>query len=102
MRPVNETEIADAVSEAAEKGRPFEIVGAATKREFGRPVNADAELDVSALSGILKYEPEELVLSARAATPVAEIQAVLAEKRQMLAFEPADWGPLFGAEPGRA
>jgi glycolate oxidase FAD binding subunit len=65
-------------------------------------VRADTILDVSALSGILKYEPEELVLTARAGTPIAEIQAVLAEKRQMLAFEPADWGPLFGAEPGRA
>jgi glycolate oxidase FAD binding subunit len=102
IHPKNETEIADAVREAADKSLSLEIAGAGTKREFGRPVKADATLDVSALSGILKYEPEELVLTARAATPIAEIQAALAEKRQMLAFEPADWGPLFGTEAGRA
>jgi glycolate oxidase FAD binding subunit len=102
IRPVNETEVAEAVREAAEKSSPLEIVSGGTKREFGRPVHADSVLDVGALSGILKYEPEELVLTARAATPIAEIQAALAEKRQMLAFEPADWGPLFDAEAGRA
>lgn len=102
IRPLTETEIADAVREAAEKGLSFEILGAGTKREYGRLVKADAVLDVSALSGILKYEPEELVLTARAATPIAEIQAALAEKRQMLAFEPTDWGPLFDAPAGRA
>jgi glycolate oxidase FAD binding subunit len=102
ISPTTEAEIADAVREAAEKGSAFEIIGAGTKREFGRPASADAILDVSALSGILKYEPEELVLTARAATPIAEIQTALADKRQMLAFEPADWGPLFGHEAGRA
>lgn len=102
LRPTNETEVAEALREAAENGASFEIVGAGTKREFGRPVHADAVLDVGALSGILKYEPEELVLTARAATPIAGIQAALAEKGQMLAFEPADWGPLFGNEAGHA
>ena len=67
--PANETEVADAVREAAEKGSSFEIVANGTKREFGRPVSATTILNVSALSGIMKYEPEELVLTARAATP---------------------------------
>lgn len=102
VSPINEAEIADAVREAAEKTASFEIVSGGTKRDYGRPVAADTILDVSALSGIVKYEPEELVLSARAATPIAQIQAVLAEKNQMLGFEPADWGPLFGAGAGRA
>ena len=102
IKPTSETEAAEAVRGAAERGSAFEILAGGTKREFGRPVAADAFLDVSALSGILKYEPEELVLTARAATPIADIQAALAEKRQMLAFEPADWGPLFGNEAGRA
>ena len=95
--PRSETEIADAVRQAVENGTPFEIVSGGTKRGFGRPVSADAILDVSAMSGIVKYEPEELVLTARAGTPLAEIDAALAEKNQMLGFEPADWGPLFGA-----
>src|ERR1051326_9527957 len=102
ISPRSEDEVAEVVREAAEKNSSFEILGAGTKREFGRPVNADAILDVSALSGILKYEPEELVLTARAATPMTYIQAALAEKRQMLAFEPADWGPLLGNEAERA
>jgi glycolate oxidase FAD binding subunit len=101
LSPINEAEIADAVHGAAEKGTSFEIVSGGTKRDYGRPLVADAVLDVSALSGVVKYEPEELVLTVRAATPIAEIQAVLAEKKQMLGFEPADWGPLFDAEPGR-
>ena len=102
ISPVSEAEVADAVRDAAEKNSPFEIISGGTKRKYGRPVAADAILDVSALSGIVKYEPEELVLSGRAATPIAEIKAVLAEKKQVLGFEPADWGPLFGAEAGCA
>ncbi|HEX3485005.1 MAG TPA: glycolate oxidase subunit GlcE [Micropepsaceae bacterium] len=98
----NEAEIADAVREAAEKNMSFEILSGGTKQEFGRPVSADTILDVSALSGIVKYEPEELVLTARAGTKLTDIEAALAEKNQMLGFEPADWGPLFGAQAGRA
>lgn len=101
VSPIDEAKIADAVRGAAEKGTPLEIVSGGTKRDYGRPVIANAILDVSALSGVVKYEPEELVLTVRAATPIAEIQALLAEKKQMLGFEPADWGPLFGAGPER-
>jgi len=102
VSPLNEAEAADAVREAAQTNSPFEIVAGGTKRDYGRPVTAEAVLDVSALSGIVKYEPEELVLTVRAATPISEINAVLAEKKQMLGFEPCDWGPLFGAQAGRA
>lgn len=58
-------------------------------------------LDCSRLSGITLYEPEELVLSARAGTPVAEIERVLAENGQEFTFEPMDYGPLLGGDPGR-
>jgi len=101
IAPASEAEVADAVREAAEKSTSFEIVAGGTKRAFGRPVSAQAVLNVSALSGIVKYEPEELVLSARAGTPIAQIQAALAERKQMLGFEPADWGPLFGVDAAR-
>ena len=102
IAPANEAEIADAVRAAAEKGASLEIVSGGTKRGFGRPTRADAILDVAAISGVLKYEPEELVLTVRAGTKVAEIEAALATKKQMLGFSPADWGPLFGASEGRA
>lgn len=97
----SEAELIEAVRAARDNRRRLELVGAGTKRALGRPVEADDVLDLSGLSGILSYEPEELVLTVQANTPLAEIEAVIAEKNQRLGFDPADWGPLFGA-PARA
>ena len=47
------------------------------------------------------YEPEELVLSARAGTPLAEIETLLEKNNQQLGFEPMDYGPVFGEKPGQ-
>lgn len=102
IAPASEIGIADAVRHAVETKTPFEIVSGGTKRNFGRPVSAATVLDMSAISGIVKYEPEELVITARAGTLLAEIEALLATKKQMLGFAPADWGPLFGAAKGKA
>jgi glycolate oxidase FAD binding subunit len=55
-------------------------------------------LDVSALSGIVSYEPAELVLTALAGTPMSVIEAALAEHQQCLAFEPPHFGSLLGAD----
>jgi len=83
----------------AEKA-PLEVIGRGSKRSLGRRVQAGNTLELSALGGLTLYEPEELVLSARAGTSLAEIEAALAAKNQMLAFEPADLGPLLGGEAG--
>lgn len=88
------------VATACASGERLEILGGARCRYYGRPVRADALLDLSALSGVLLYEPAELVLTARAATPLAEIKKLLGENRQHLAFEPPDLGPLWGGAPG--
>jgi glycolate oxidase FAD binding subunit len=96
LRPANAEDLIDAIATANAERTPLEIVARGTKREFGRAVNAGALLDVSAFSFIEAYEPEELVLTAAAATPMREIEAALAERRQMLAFEPQDLGPLYG------
>jgi glycolate oxidase FAD binding subunit len=98
----DEAEIADAVLAALDDKSPFEIVSSGSKRDFGRPVSAERILDVSAVKGLIKYEPEELVVSAHAATPLKEIEAVLAEKKQMLGFEPVDFSAVFGGDAGRA
>jgi glycolate oxidase FAD binding subunit len=96
VTPQNETELTEIVRAAASDKRTFEIVGRGTKRGLGRPVDADAVLDLSALTGIVRYEPDELIITARAGTPIAEIDAALDEKNQRLGFEPADWSALYG------
>jgi glycolate oxidase FAD binding subunit len=77
--------------------RPLEPVGGGSKRAVGRPVAADV-LDLSALAGILAYEPAELVLTARAATPLSVIETALTANRQRLAFEPPDFAALLGSD----
>jgi glycolate oxidase FAD binding subunit len=77
--------------------RPLEPVGAGSKRAIGRPLTADM-LDLSALAGVVAYEPAELVLTARAATPLAVIESELAASSQRLAFEPPDFGALLGSD----
>ncbi len=68
-------------------GPAFELVAGGTKRGIGQPVEATI-LDLSALNGIVDYQPGELVLTVRPATALAEIEALLATQRQRLAFEP--------------
>src|SRR5437588_322464 len=99
--PSNDRETAAVVKEAAADSHTLEIISGGSKRNLGRAIKASAILDVSALSGVLDYQPEELVLTTRAGTPLCEIQELLASRQQMLAFEPCDWGSLLGASPGR-
>jgi glycolate oxidase FAD binding subunit len=74
---------------------PVEPMGLGSKRSIGRPVEADP-LDLSALDGILDYEPEELIFTARSATPMPIVQEALDLEGQRLAFEPPDLGTLLG------
>ncbi len=61
---------------------------------------SDIVLSTAGLKGVTLYEPTEIVMSARAGTPVYEIEAILAARGQMLAFEPVDLGPTTGAPGG--
>jgi glycolate oxidase FAD binding subunit len=72
--------------------RPLRIAGSGSKSFYGRGTQGDA-LDATGYRGIVSYEPTELVLTARAGTTLAEIEDVLADRRQMLAFEPPHLGP---------
>jgi glycolate oxidase FAD binding subunit len=96
LQPEDSAEAAEMIRWAAAERKALEIRAGGSKRAFGRPVRADAQLDVSRLAGIVDYEPAELILTARAATPLKEIETLLAEKGQMLAFEPPDWRGLLG------
>jgi glycolate oxidase FAD binding subunit len=96
LRPQTATDLAGAVTWAVGKQTPLEVVGTGTKRGIGRAMQTSVSLDVSALSGIRLYEPEELVLTAGAGTLLSEIEALLAGKGQQFAFEPPDLSRLLG------
>lgn len=80
-----------AVLDAGRERRPLRILGSGSKAFYGRATQGDP-LDATRYRGIVSYEPTELVLTARAGTPLAEIEAELAARRQMLPFEPPHFG----------
>jgi len=99
--PKTAAEVLNIVRWAAGEEAPIEVLGHGSKRGIGRPAQAEHTLDLSGLAGVTLYEPEELVLSAKAGTPLAEIEGLLARHNQQLAFEPMDYGPLLGGAAGR-
>ncbi|HEY6026633.1 MAG TPA: glycolate oxidase subunit GlcE [Pseudolabrys sp.] len=101
LKPRDAKDVEEAVRWAVADDKPLELVGQGSKRGIGRPSQTDLTLDLSGLTGVTLYEPEELVLSAKAGTPIAEIEALLDQNNQQLAFEPADYGALFGAPAGQ-
>src|SRR5689334_2404584 len=100
LKPRDARDVEAAVQWALAEGKALEVTGHGSKRGVGRAAQWDLTLDLSGLSGVTLYEPEELILSARAGTPLAEIESLLAAHNQELAFEPIDYGAVFGA-PGR-
>ncbi len=100
--PASAAEVQAIIAEAVAEKRSLEVCGGGSKRLMRMPVTSDALLDMSALKGITDYDPDELVVTALAGTTLVEIEAALEERRQMLAFEPFDHGPLFAADPGHA
>lgn len=90
----------EAVADIIKAGRPIEILAGGTKLQLGRPVEATRRLDVSGLNGISLYEPAELIMTVKAGTPLAVVEAALAEQGQQLAFEPPDLSALLGSAPG--
>ncbi|MCY6382279.1 glycolate oxidase subunit GlcE [Hoeflea prorocentri] len=98
FRPETEDQVLEAVSWAVSEQAPLEVLGHGTKRGIGRPLQVANGLDISGLTGITLYEPEELVLTARAGTSLEEIEARLAEHNQEFAFEPMDYRALLGSQ----
>jgi glycolate oxidase FAD binding subunit len=98
--PTSIDELRDAVASALAAEEPLELIGGGTKRALGRPLQTPHVLDLSRFSGIEEYTPNELVLTAGAATPLPAIERALLASGQMLAFEPPDWRELLGAVHG--
>jgi glycolate oxidase FAD binding subunit len=99
--PKTEDEIAEAVQWALSENAPVEVVGHGSKRNLGRPLQTEHTIALSHFSGVTLYEPDELVLSAKSGTSVAELEALLAENGQAFQFEPMDYGPLLGQVAGQ-
>jgi glycolate oxidase FAD binding subunit len=95
--PTDEAGIAAAVAEAGATREPLLVLGNGTKTAMLRPVQAARNLSTRNLAGITLYSPNELIVSARAGTPLAEIEATLAERGQHIIAEPPDLAAVFGA-----
>ena len=106
---LSEATLRTQILNAAKNKTPLSIAGGSSKSWYGN-ANSYSKLDARSYSGILEYQPEELVITACAGTPLKEIEAALKEKNQVLAFEPPHFGEnaTFGgaiaaglAGPGR-
>jgi glycolate oxidase FAD binding subunit len=96
--PRDEKELTEFVRSANAGKHAIEICGFRSKRDAGRPMKASAVLSAAKLTGITLYEPQELVISAKAGTPLHEVESALSRHNQELGFEPADYGRIFGPD----
>jgi len=101
LAPATTPELCEAIAAAAAAGGHLEIRGGGSKAEIGAQRH-ETLLDLRGFSGIVDYDPAELVLTVRPATALTEVERLLASEDQALAFEPWDHGPLFGHPAGAA
>lgn len=94
--PGSEAELAEVIRDAAARQAPLTIEGGGTRSGLGRPLQTEATLTTRGLAGLTLYQPEEMVMAARAGTPLTEVRAALAAEGQRLPFEPMDHRTLFG------
>lgn len=94
LTPASGPEAADLVRGYFEAARKLRLIGGGTRNSH--PLANVDHLSSVEISGIVSYDPAELVMTARAGTPVAEVEAALSEHGQFLAFEPMDHRPLLG------
>ena len=95
--PASELDACDVIADAAASGTPLAVAGGDTKAAIGRPSQTERTLTSRGLAGITLHEPAELIVSARAGTPLAEVERALAAAGQHLPFEPADLRALLGS-----
>lgn len=95
FEPASEEGIATVVRAMAADRASLAVIGGGTRSGLGNPVRADRVLSTRRLAGIVSYNPAEMTVSALAGTPLSEIEAALAENRQMLSFEPMDHRAVF-------
>ena len=96
LTPTSEAEAAQQVSEARARGQKLDIVGGGTRKGLGRPARGDGGLSSAQMSGVVFYEPAEMVICAKAGTRVRDVEALIAQRGQILPFEPTDHRGLYG------
>jgi glycolate oxidase FAD binding subunit len=101
IKPQSAQNVCDAIADAKRDRVRIEIRGGGSKSLIGAPRNARI-ISLEEMVGVIDYDPAELVLTVGAGTPLAQIEALVASERQMLAFEPFDHGPIFGEVSGKA
>ena len=96
LAPSDEAEAGAMIAEARGRGETVDVVGGGSRAGLGRPPEGKRRLSSARLDGIVFHEPAEMVLRAKAGTPLATVEAALAAHNQMLPFEPIDHRVLFG------
>ena len=93
--PENEEKVAKIIKQLYKSNIPVELIGSGSKRNIGKPLQCEKILNLSKISGIVEYLPEELYIKVKACTPISKIEETLKQNKQHLAFEPIDFGYLF-------
>ena len=101
LKPDNEKQVSRFVKELYKKQLPTEIIGSNSKNFIGNKLQCAKVLDLSKLSGIVEYLPEELYIKVKACTPINEIEEVLKKNNQQLAFEPIDFGYISSSKSNK-
>ena len=96
--PQNEKEVSNFIKKFYKSNVPIELVGLGSKRKIGKTLQCGKTLNLSKISGIIEYLPEELYIKVKAGTPIKQIEDELKKKNQQLAFEPIDFGYLLKGE----
>ncbi len=94
-------QLAELVKWALAEEQTLDFLAGGSKADWGRPGTANYLVDLSGFSGITLYEPDELIITVRAGTRLTEIEGLLAENSQGLAFEPPETAGIFRSAPGR-
>ena len=101
LSPSTEKEVSEIVREIYSKQLPIEITGTGTKKGFGYNLQTAKKLSLSKLSGIIDYKKEELYIKVKAGTPIQDIEKILDENNQELAFEPIDFGYMINGQSNK-
>lgn len=96
-QPATESDLCAIVVEARANKTPLAIEGGGTRAGLGRPSQTAETVSMRGLDGIVFYEPAEMVVCARAGASLAAVEAMLAERNQILPFEPPDHRRLYGS-----